>query len=245
MIKESSEIFNRYQYEKLLKNFNEDTNYYGSKKKTEENKFWFELLKLSKYRCYYCGEKITINNYEREHRIDKALFSDAYLNERDIPYSLTDLNHIKKINLELKNSKYNLVPCCRECNQSKKLNEQNSIRKSLIEKRKSLSENQKLFNSISEVDFFLTNGNNYLTEKLKINFLKFSLEGNDKKNYYLNFRKKILEKIEKLIEINWIITVNPTPLEEILINFENRDYLIFNYRLDHFIFHNIILELNY
>lgn len=92
-------------YENYLKNswINKcNSNFY---KGIESDKFFMDLLEISDYSCYYCGQYLFSNNekeiyYEKEHIINKKY--DNYKN------------------LILNKCKFNLIPVCKTCN-SKKL----------------------------------------------------------------------------------------------------------------------------
>ena len=236
----SKYIFKKEKYEKILEKFDSEINYYNKKMETVENKFWVELLNVSKNRCYYCGDKIDIFSYEREHRIDKALFNDIYLENMNEYYTEKEKENIKEINKELKKSKYNLIPCCRYCNKHKELYDKEKIRERLLIKKNTFPDSL-LFNSLLDIEELLGEENNYLDEKIEIDFVTFTLRNNILKNEKLNFRQRILKSIEKLIEHEWEIK-NPNFIEEILIDFSKKDhlkkdYLILNYRLEHLIFY--------
>lgn len=87
-----------------------NSNHYNGSKSTE---FFRGLLRLSDYKCFYCGESLVTNSisglyYEREHIINKKYY------DRNKKETKEDNN------ISLTKCKYNLIPICKTCNSLKK-----------------------------------------------------------------------------------------------------------------------------
>ncbi len=209
-------------------------NYYASKSNTQENKFWVKLINLSDSRCYYCGNSISVDNFHREHRVDKKIFS-SYRKQKGIIENSDEDNFIKKIENELETSKYNLIPICSSCNRDKKLSDKNEIIKKLFHFFKS----RDTFNNHSQISSILSD-ENFLESHFSIDILTLSLQGNIKKSEQLKFRQKIIGSIEKLMLKKW--QYPDSYIEELLVekynqSEENKWYLENVYYMNFAIFY--------
>lgn len=115
-------IYDIQEYLAQVNNF-DSTCYNDHYEGTLKKKFFQNLLKLSNYNCYYCGQTLITNSekelyYEKEHIINKK-----YKNEE---------------NSSLKKCKYNLIPICRICNG---LKPQINMSEKFISKTNDLKEN--------------------------------------------------------------------------------------------------------
>lgn len=223
-------LINLKKLNEILNKYPDDKFYYGKKEDTDENKFWIDLLKLSNYRCYYCGDEISIRNYDREHRIDKKIFGDY---EKNCDYNESQKKLIVEINKEIKNSKYNLIPCCKGCNQRKKIIDKNKITQTLL-KIKERNPSEKILKNLNDVKVILDR-NDFLEENIELDFITLSLKNNQLKNNQLKFRAKILESIEKLISSNFKLSTN-NYIDHLIVTENKQKYFEQIYYAEHLIF---------
>ncbi len=192
-------LVNLKEYNKIVsdKKYKLSENYFGKKNKELENEFWSRLISLSKHRCFYCGNKITVYNFDREHRIDKSIFSEKYIE------GLSDKSEkemLKNISKELTRSKFNLIPVCKGCNNTKALSKPEIVKKGLTNLYN--ASNGIKFTSCSNISSLL-NKDNFLEELFEVNIISLNIENNLIKTEQLNFRQKIIESMENLMIKNW------------------------------------------
>lgn len=182
-------IYDKKQYNKICELlFKEDSckNYYD-----DEDKVLFkELLKLSDYNCFYCGESLISNTnkgveFEKEHIINKTID--------------------KEKNYALYRCGKNLIPICRTCNTQKLVIPMSSEFKETLKRLESNCKS-KIKNKVEicEVEeclkLLIKNHFNPFSENVKYSILKNHFEGDlDYINMFsLNKRNGIL--LERLNE---------------------------------------------
>lgn len=182
-------IYDKEQYDKICKFFlKKDSckNYYD-----DEDKILFkELLKLSNYNCFYCGESLISNTnkgveFEKEHIINKTID--------------------KEKNYALYRCGKNLIPICRTCNAQKLVIPMNSEFKKKLKRLerncKSKTENKVETCEIEEcLKLLIENHFNPFSQDVKYSILKNHFEGDlDYINMFsLNKRNNML--LERLNE---------------------------------------------
>lgn len=190
-------IYDKEQYDKICKIFFEKDsckNYYD-----DEDKILFkELLKLSDYNCFYCGESLISNTnkgveFEKEHIINKTID--------------------KEKNYALYRCRKNLIPICRKCNAQKLVIPMSSEFKKKLKRLerncKNKTENKVETCEIEEcLKLLVENHFNPFSQNVKYSILKNHFEGDlDYINMFsLNKRNEIL--LERLNETLFGIEVS-------------------------------------
>lgn len=190
-------IYDKEQYDKICKFFFEKDsckNYYD-----DEDKILFkELLKLSDYNCFYCGESLISNTnkgveFEKEHIINKTID--------------------KEKNYALYRCRKNLIPICRKCNAQKLVIPMSSEFKKKLKRLerncKNKTENKVETCEIEEcLKLLVENHFNPFSQNVKYSILKNHFEGDlDYINMFsLNKRNEIL--LERLNETLFGIEVS-------------------------------------
>lgn len=182
-------IYDKEQYKKICKSFFEKhscKDYYNDNDKI----FFKELLKLSEYNCFYCGESLISNTnkgveFEKEHIINKTIN--------------------KEKNYALYRCGKNLIPICRTCNAQKLVipmsNEFKENLKKLEINCKSKAENKIENCQIEEcLNLLIKNHFNPFSQNVRYSILKNHFEGdlNYINMFSLNKRNELL--LEKLNE---------------------------------------------
>lgn len=187
-------IFDKNEYYKILNQtlcFDKKNRklYYNSNKYSL--KFYKELLKLSNYHCFYCGEKLYSNHpegiyFEREHIIDKKIHS-----EDSDEYKV--LLHCKK----------NLIPVCKNCNSIKTFRDKKNVKNLIPNKCNEIK-------NCLNVERIAQKYNFCFIENLQFDFLNlqfFSINDEEKiKNLKLNNRNQWY--FDTLFELLYDVNIN-------------------------------------
>lgn len=216
------EIINIHFYKDICGNYYE----------TEKDNFFKDLLKLSDYNCFYCGESLLSNNekgvfFEKEHIINKTI------------------NGTK--NYALNRCAYNLIPICRTCNSKKKyIYLTTDLKKDLLALKKICESNKSKKNKNKPLKCNIDNcleifSNIYFNpfhKNLKFDLLSNRYEGEPQyiDIFSLNERSDfILDKLnESLYEITMTFYEDKNYLEYLKNLFPNtleRSYIDFLYNL--------------
>lgn len=227
-------IVSEKSYQEVLKKYNcyrknQRINYYNSTNK-DENDLFKELLNISEYKCFYCGEDLKSNNekgiyFEKEHIVDKGIF-----NKDSREYEL------------LKKCRYNLIPICKNCNSIKYLNNAFYIKILIPETCVDCTEEKECINPSQIVDKYNFN----IFKELNFDFLhKIYIDEDQRKINGLKLNERTRHLYDTLFSLIYDWTIDSKDDNYLEIYLKNTSSHIITDKFIEFIIKNNLINTNH